>query len=151
MTLSERIGEDLKAAMKAGDGPKVSVLRMLKAAAANAAIQKGKSALEEAEILEVIQKSLKQHQESVDAFTRGGRADLAQKEAHEARILREYLPPQMGEEELRALIQAAIRELGVSGPSGMGPVMKMIQPKVRGRADGKTVSRLVAQLLQQAS
>lgn len=148
MTLAEKINEDLKTALKAGDQTKVSTLRMLKYAVSNAAIQKGKNGLEDGEILEVIQKSLKQHQESVDAFTKGGRADLAEKETHEAKILKGYLPPQMSEEELKGLIQAAIRELGVSGPSGMGPVMKKVQPQVKGRADGKTVSQLVSQLLQ---
>ena len=148
MNLSEKINEDLKTAMKAGDTMKVSTLRMLKAAISNAAIQKGKAVLEDGEILEVIQKSLKQHQESVDAFTKGDRPEMAEKEAHEARILKEYLPSQLSEEELKALIQAAIQELGVSGPSGMGPVMKAVNPKVRGRADGRTMSRLVAQLLQ---
>lgn len=148
MTLAEKINEDLKTAMKAGDPVKVSTLRMLKAAVSNAAIQKGKNGLEDGEILEVIQKSLKQHQESVDAFTKGGRSELAEKEAHEAKILKEYLPAQMSEEELKGLIQAAIQELGVSGPAGMGPVMKMIQPKIKGLADGKTVSQLVSQLLQ---
>ncbi len=148
MTLTDRINEELKSAMKAGDPAKVSTLRMLKAAVSNAAIQKGKSNLEDGEILEVIQKSLKQHQESVDAFTKGGRPELAEKEAHEAKILKEYLPPAMDEGELKALIQATIQELGASGPSALGAVMKAVLPKVKGRADGKQVSQLVAQLLQ---
>ena len=148
MTLAQKINDDLKAAMKAGDAAKVSTLRMLKAAVSNLAIQKSKADLEDGEILEVIQKSLKQHQESVDAFTKGNRPDLAEKETREAKILKEYLPPTMEERELKALIQATIRELGASGSAALGQVMKAVLPKVKGRADGKTVSQLVAQLLQ---
>ena len=148
MTLSERIDAELKEAMKAKQAEKVSVLRMLKAAASNAAIQKGKNALEDGEIHEVIQKMIKQHQESIEAFTKGGRPELAAKEEQEAQILKIYLPPAMDEGELKSLIQAAIRELGVSGPGAMGQVMKAVLPKVKGRADGKQVSQLVGQLLQ---
>ena len=145
--LFQRINDDLKTAMKAGDSVKVSTLRMLKAAASNLAIQKGKPELEDGEIQEVIQRSLKQHQESVDAFTKGNRPELAEKEAHEAKILKEYLPPSMEEGELKALIQATIKELGASGPAALGQVMKAVLPKVRGRADGKQVSQLVGQFL----
>ncbi|MBI3615819.1 MAG: GatB/YqeY domain-containing protein [Candidatus Omnitrophica bacterium] len=147
MTLAQKINDDLKTAMKAGDSAKVSTLRMLKAAVSNLAIQKGKTDLEDGEIQEVIQKSLKQHQESVEAFTKGNRPELAQKEAHEAKLLKEYLPPSMDAGELKALIQATIKELGVSGPSALGQVMKAVLPKVKGRADGREVSQLVSQLL----
>ena len=148
MTLSERIDDELKTAMKARDQAKVSTLRMLKSSAANAALQKGKNSLEDAEVIEVIQKTIKQHQESVEAFTKGGRADLAEKEKHEAEILKAYCPPAMEEAELTAIIQAAILELGVSGPAALGQVMKAVLPKVKGRADGKQVNRLAAKLLQ---
>ncbi|MBI3333053.1 MAG: GatB/YqeY domain-containing protein [Candidatus Omnitrophica bacterium] len=147
MTLTERINDDLKAAMKSRDEAKVSTLRMLKAAVSNAAIQKGKAGLEDGEILEVIQRSLKQHQESVEAFTKGGRADLVQKESREAEILKGYLPAALSEAELKALIQEAVRETGAGGPQGMGAVMKAVMPKIKGRADGKRVSDLVKQIL----
>lgn len=147
MALTERINDDLKAAMKSRDEAKVSTLRMLKAAVSNAAIQKGKADLEDGEILEVIQRSLKQHQESVEAFTKGGRADLVQKETREAEILKGYLPAALPEAELKALIQEAVREAGASGPQGMGSVMKAVMPKIKGRADGKQVSDLVKQIL----
>ena len=151
MTLTEKIEGDIKTAMKAREELTVSALRMLKAACAESSLQKGKSSLEDGEVLEVIQKLLKQRNESVEAFTKGGRMDLAQKEAKEAQILKAYLPPAMDEKELRSLIEAAIRELGASGPSAMGQVMKAVSPKVKGRADGKQVSTLVAQILQKGS
>ena len=147
MTLLERIDDELKSAMKARDQAKVSTLRMLKSAATNAAVQRGKNSLEDAEVLEVIQKTIKQHHESVEAFTKGGRADLAEKEKHEAAILQVYLPPAMDEAELKGIIQAAIQELGLSGPNALGQVMKAVLPKVKGRADGKMVNQLAAQLL----
>ena len=147
MTLSEQIDADLKTAMKAGDSQKVSTLRMLKAASSNQAIQKGKSSLEDGEIHEVIQKTIKQHQESIEAFTKGNRPELAAKEEQEAKILKAYLPPAMGEAELKGIIQATIQELGASGPAALGQVMKAVLPKVKGRADGKQVSQLVGQLL----
>lgn len=148
MTLNEKVNEDLKTALKAGEALKVSTLRMLKAAVSNAAIQKKKEALEDGELLEVIQKVLKQHQESVEAFTKGNRPELAQKEAQEAKVLQAYLPPAMDEGELTALIRETIRGLKVSGPSGLGQVMKAVLPKIKGRADGKTINRIVSQLLQ---
>jgi len=148
MVLSQQIDEDLKGAMKGRDELKVSALRMLKAAASNAAIQKGKPALEDGEMLEVIGKLIKQRQESVEAFTQGNRPELAEREAQEAKILKEYLPPSMEEGELKALIQATIKELGANGPSALGTVMKAVLPKVRGRADGKQVSQIAVQLLQ---
>ncbi len=148
MTLNEKVNEDLKTALKAGEALKVSTLRMLKAAVSNAAIQKKKEALEDGEILEVIQKVLKQHQESVEAFTKGNRPELAQKEAQEAKVLQAYLPPAMDEGELTALIRETIRGLKVSGPSGLGQVMKAVLPKIKGWADGKTINRIVSQLLQ---
>lgn len=150
MTLLERIQEDLKAAMKARDERKVSTLRMLKAAAGNTAIQKQKGTLEDGEVLEVIQRMIKQHQESVEAFTKVGRSEAAEKEAKEAEILKGYMPAAMEEAELKALIGQTIQELKVSGPAAMGQVMKALMPKVKGRADGKLVSQLVQQLLSGA-
>ena len=148
MTLVEKIGSDLTAAMKARDEAKVSTLRMLKAALMNAALQKKKELLDDSEVVEVIRKTLKQHQESQDAFEKGGRKDLADKEAREAGILKGYMPAEMGDDELNAIVQGAIKESGASGPAAMGQVMKLVLPKVQGKADGKRVSQLVGQLLQ---
>ncbi|MCM8794661.1 MAG: GatB/YqeY domain-containing protein [Candidatus Omnitrophica bacterium] len=148
MSLQDRINEDLKLSIKARDEIKTSTLRMLKAASSNAAIQKGKDVLEDGEMMEVIQKLIKQRQESVEAFTKAGRTDMAQKESKEADILKGYLPAAMSEAELKAIIEAAIKEVGASGPAAVGQVMKAVLPKVKGRADGKQVNQLVSQLLQ---
>jgi len=147
MSLLQRVDEDLKTAMKARDELKVSALRMLKAAASNAAIQKGKADLEDAEVLDVIAKLIKQRQESIEAFTKGNRPELAEKEKKEAAILKAYLPAQMPDEELKGIIQAAVKETGASGPQGMGVVMKAVLPKVAGRADGGKVSQFVREAL----
>lgn len=145
--LSDQVDQDLKAALKAREALKVSVLRMLKAAASNAAIQKAKDHLEEPDLLQVVAKLIKQREESVEAFRKGGRTDLADKEAKEAEILRGYLPPALGAEELKGIVQAAIQEAGAGGPQAFGAVMKIVIPKVVGRADGKTVSQAVKEAL----
>ena len=147
MTLTERVDEDLKTAMKERDALKVSALRMLKAAVSNTAIQKGKQVLEDGEIQEVTAKLIKQREESVEAFTKGGRPELAEKEAKESAILKAYLPPAMSEAELKSLIQAVIQETGASGPQGMGAVMKAVMSKASGRADGKIINQLVREAL----
>ncbi len=147
MSLLEKIDEELKGAMKARQELKVSCLRMLKAAAANTAIQKGKPGLEDAEMLEVIAKLIKQREESVEAYTKGNRPELAEKERREAALLKGYLPAQLPDAELKAIIQATVQETGAGGPQGMGAVMKAVMPKVAGRADGAKVSQLVKEAL----
>ncbi len=147
MPLLAKVDEDLKSAMKGRDELKVSCLRLLKAAASNAAIQKGKADLEDAEVIDVIAKLIKQRGESVEAYTKGNRPELAEKERKEAEILKAYLPAQMPDEELKSIIQAAVKETGAGGPQGMGAVMKAVLPKVAGRADGGKVSRFVREAL----
>lgn len=147
MNLTQKIDEDLKAAMKAREELKLSTLRLLKAAASNVAIQKGKAALEDGEVLDVIAKLLKQREESVAAFTKGNRPEMAEKEQKEAMILKAYLPPGLSDEELRTIVQAAIRESAASGPQAMGAVMKAVMPKVAGRADGSKISQFVKEAL----
>ncbi len=148
MMLCDQVDQELRSALKARETLKVSTLRMLKAAASNAAIQKGKDRLEDPELLEVVVKLIKQREESVEAFRKGGRTDLADKESQEAEILRSYLPPALGAEELKAIVQAAVQEAGAQGPQAMGVVMKIVMPKVAGRADGKTVSQAVKEALR---
>ena len=147
MALLQKVDEDLKTAMKARDELKVSALRMLKAATSNAAIQKGKADLEDSEVLEVIAKLIKQRDESVEAYTKGNRPELAEKEQKEAGLLKAYLPAQLLDAELKTIIQAAIKETSASDPQGMGAVMKAVLPKVAGRADGAKVSQLVREAL----
>lgn len=147
MTLAERLDEELKGAMKAREELKVSTLRLLKAAASNAAIAKGKPALEDAEMVDVIAKLVKQREESVAAYTKGNRPELAQKEEAESKILKSYLPAQLSEAELKQIVQQAVSEAGASGPQAMGAVMKRVMPKVAGRADGKRINELVKEML----
>lgn len=145
--LVEKITADLTAAMKAGDAAKVSVLRMLKAELANGAIAQRVEALPDAAALEVLRRQLKQRRESLEAFQKGQRADLAAKEAAEITILETYLPAQMPEASLRAIVQDCVTASGAAGPQDMGKVMKLVMAKVQGQADGKTVSALVTQAL----
>ena len=147
MSLAQQFDEDLKTAMKAREELKVSTLRLLKAALSNAAIQKQKAVLDDAEVIAEIAKLVKQREESVAAYTKGNRPDLAQKEQTEAKILQAYLPAQLSDEELKGIVQAAVKEAGGSGPQAMGAVMKLVMPKVAGRADGKRVNEIVKQSL----
>lgn len=148
MNLTERINEELRAAMKARDEMKVSTLRMFKAGILNAALAKKKDVLDDTEVIEVAQKLIKQHDESVAAFTKANRPDAAAKETKEAQILKAFLPPAMDPAELKTLIGETVRELGVSGPSAMGQVMKAVAAKVKGRADNRTISELVKEALK---
>ncbi len=147
MNLTQKIDEEIKTAMKAREELKLSTLRMLKAAVSNAAIQKGKPSLEDAEVLDIIAKLLKQRDESIAAYTKGGRPELAEKEQKEAALLKAYLPSGLSDEELKAIVQQAVRETGASGPQSMGAVMKAVMPKVSGRADGSKISQFVKEAL----
>ena len=147
MPLLAKIDEDLKTAMKAREELKVSTLRLLKDAISKAAIQKQKAVLDDAEVIAEIAKLVKQREESVAAYTKGNRPELAQKEQTEAKILQAYLPAQLSDEELKGIVQAAVKEAGGSGPQAMGVVMKLVMPKVAGRADGKRVNEIVKQSL----
>ena len=148
MKLIEQIDQDLKAAMKAKEVEKLSVLRMLKAALTNRAFEENKDRLEDGVVVEVIRRMVKQNEEAQEAFTKGDRSDLADKEKRETQLLQSYLPPAMDEAELKGIVEAAIKELGVSGPKAMGQVMKAVLEKVGGRADGKQISQQVKASLQ---
>jgi uncharacterized protein YqeY len=125
------------------------VIRALKAALTNAAIEKGGlgTELEDAEIVAVIRKQLKQRQDSAEQFTAAGRDELATKEKSEIEILETYLPAQLGAEEITAIVDAAVAETGASTKADMGKVMKLVQQRANGRADGKTLSQEVAKRL----
>jgi uncharacterized protein YqeY len=149
MSLQQQIDNDLKDAMKAKQAERLGVLRMLKAALKNLAIEKGGPAvvLEDADVSAVIRKQVKQRQDSIESFTKGGRPELAAKEEAEMAILREYLPKAMTPEELSALVKSAIEEAGASSKAQMGAVMKIASVKAAGRADGKALSMEVARQL----
>lgn len=142
MTIQQRIDEDLKTAMKARDQLRLSVLRMLKTALKNAAIEKGGPdvALNDPEAVAVIRKLAKQREDSIASFEKGGRPELAAKERDELGVLSAYLPKPLSEAEIDAIILEAIAEAGGKDPSKMGAVMKIATAKAAGRADGRTLS-----------
>ena len=142
MNLSERVDSDLKTAMREKNAIKLGVLRMLKAAVTNATIEKGgaDSKLTDAEAIQVIRKQVKQRQDSIESFEKGGRAELAAKEKEELSILQSYLPQGMSADEISKVVRETIAEVGASSKAQMGAVMKALQVKVAGRADGKTLS-----------
>ena len=150
MTLLERVDADLKDAMRAKNATKLGVLRMLKAALKNAAIEKSgaEAALDDAETIQVIRKQTKQRQDSIESFEKGGRAELAAKEKEELSILNSYLPQAMSADELTKIVRETITEVGATSKAQMGAVMKALQAKVAGRADGKTLSGEVQKQLQ---
>ncbi|MDQ3626133.1 MAG: GatB/YqeY domain-containing protein [Verrucomicrobiota bacterium] len=149
MTISERIDSDLKDAMRAKDAGKLSVLRMLKSAIKYAAIEKSgaEGQLDDAEATQVIRKQVKQRQDSIESFEKGGRAELATKEKEELAILSAYLPQAMSGEELATAVREAIAEVGATSRAQMGAVMKSLQGRLAGRADGKSLSQEVQRQL----
>jgi uncharacterized protein YqeY len=149
MTLSERIDVELKDAMRAKDATRLSVLRMLKAAVKNAAIEKAGAdgQLNDADTTQVIRKQLKQRQDSIESFEKGGRPELAAKEKEEIGILQTYLPQAMDAEELKKLVAQTILLTNASSKAQMGIVMKAVQEKAAGRVDGKTLSQEVQRQL----
>jgi uncharacterized protein YqeY len=149
MTIVERIDTDLKDAMRARDAGTLNVLRMLKSALKYAAIEKsgGEGSLDDAEATTVIRKQVKQRQDSIESFEKGGRTELAQKEQSEIAVLNRYLPAAMNPEELARIVQETIAETGASSKADMGRVMKALGPKIAGRADGRTVSQEVQKQL----
>jgi uncharacterized protein YqeY len=149
MTLSERVDADLKDAMRARDATKLGVLRMLKSAMKYAAIEKSgaEAEISEAEAVQVIRKQVKQRQDSIESFEKGGRPELAAKEKEELSVLNGYLPQQMATEELTKIVRDTIAELNATSKAQMGAVMKALQAKIGGRVDGKTLSQEVQRQL----
>src|ERR1700730_3111408 len=149
MNLSERVDEDLKEAMRARNASKLGVLRMLKSALTYAAIEKSgaEGKLTDAEAAQVIRKQVKQRQDSIESFEKGGRAEMAGKEKEELSILNTYLPQAMSADELAKVVRETIAEVGATSKAQMGAVMKALQTKVAARADGKALSAEVQKQL----
>jgi uncharacterized protein YqeY len=150
VSLTEQLQADMKTAMRDGDAHRRDTLRMVIAAVQNAAKEK-REALTDDEALAVLTKQVKTRRESIKAFRDAGRDDLADKEQAEIDVLAPYLPEQLGEEEVRALVVEAVSATGASSPKDMGRVMGALMPKVKGRADGKLVSSLVNEELAKAA
>src|SRR3954469_16800521 len=147
MTLQERIDSDLKDAMRAKNAGKLAVLRGLKSALKYAAIEKPDGALDDAAATQVIRKQVKQRQDSIESFEKGGRPELAAKEKTELEMLNAYLPKGLSAEELAAIVRETIAEVGATSKAQMGAVMKALQVKVAGRADGRMLSAEVQKQL----
>lgn len=146
MSLSAQLNADMKEAMKARNKFRLSVIRMLLAAVKNAEIDR-QQALTDEQVEELLARELKQRKDSLLEFEKAGRQDLATEVQAEIEIIAEYLPEPFSEAELAELVQQAIRETGAASKADMGKVMAALMPKVKGRADGKLVNRLVQQHL----
>ena len=147
MSLSNTITSDIAAAMKAKDAPRLSALRMLKAAIMNKGVDKGRD-LDDAEVQQVVASLVKQRRDSIEQFGGAGRTDLVDKETAELAVLSEYLPPAAGVEEIDAAVAAAIAETGATSAKDLGKVMKAVMPKLAGRnADGRVVNDTVRRQL----
>ena len=150
MSLVAQIDAELKKAMLAREADKLSVLRMLKSSVKYAAIEKGgaDSVPSDADVIAVVRKEVKKREDSITSFAEAGRTDLADKEKSELEFLRVYLPAQMAEEKVEALVKEAIAETGATSKAQMGLVMKAAQAKAAGQVDGKTLSTVVQRLLK---
>jgi uncharacterized protein YqeY len=143
MKLRDKINSDLTAAMKAKEADRLNVLRMMKAAVKNKEIEKIRE-LEDDEALQTLVSLIKQRKDSIEQFTKGGRSELAAKEAAEIKIIEEYLPAAVGDDEIAEAVAAAIAELGAASIKDMGKVMKACMAKFAGRPlDGAKLSELV--------
>ena len=148
MSLKEKLTEDMKAAMKAKEEGKqrLSVIRMVRGAIRQQEID-GKVELDDEGVIAVISKEVKQRRDSIEEFKKGGREDLVAQNEADVAILMEYLPQQLSEEEVRKIVREAVAESGATSQKEMGKVMKVLMPKVKGRADGKLVNNLVREIL----
>lgn len=142
MALKQQILDDIKTAMRAGDKDRLGVLRMLSAAIKQREVDE-RIELDDAQTLAVVEKMIKQRKESAEQYTTGGRAELAEKELAEIEILKHYLPEQLSDAEIDALIEETIAATGASGIKDMGKVMGELKPRVQGRADMGEVSKKI--------
>ena len=147
MSLEKKILEDYKQAMKTRDKLKASILSLVRSELNYALIQKQKKELEDADVIAVIKRMIKQHKDSIEQFKKGERNELAEKETKELKILETYLPEQLSQDKIEKIIDEVIKETGASAMKDMGRVMKEGMAKCSGQADGKLVSDLVRQKL----
>ncbi|GAB7386318.1 GatB/YqeY domain-containing protein [Bacillaceae bacterium] len=146
MSFIDRLNEDMKQAMKNKDKLKLSVIRMVKASLQNEAIERQRE-LSDDEVLAVLNREVKKRKDSLQEFAKAGRDDLAANVAAEIEVLQQYLPEQLSEEEIRRLVKETIEQVGAASKADIGKVMGAIMPKVRGRADGSLVNKIVQEQL----
>ena len=147
MSITERLNDDLKEALRSGDDNRKSVIRLLLAALKNQQIE-NRAPLDYQQELSVLQREAKRRKESIEEYERLGRPDVAEKERRELEIIQSYLPAEMSEEEIRQIVAQAILTTGAQSPKDLGKVMSVVMPQVRGRADGKVVSNLAKEMLE---
>ena len=145
-SLKDRITEDMKSAMRAKQSERLGAIRLLLAAIKQKEVDE-RVAVDDAAVLGIIEKLIKQRNDSIEQFVKAGRDDLAGKERAELQLLKEYLPQQMSDAELAAAIDAAIADSGATGPQAMGKTMALLKPRIAGRADMAKASLLVKQRL----
>ncbi|HEY0230573.1 MAG TPA: GatB/YqeY domain-containing protein [Dokdonella sp.] len=142
MTLKERLTEDMKAAMKGGDKERLGVIRLINAAIKQREVDE-RILLDDTQVLGAIEKMLKQRRDSITQFRAAGREDLAIKEEFEVGVIQTYLPAQLSDAEVDAIVAAAIAESGAAGPKDMGKVVGLVKAKVAGQADMGSVSQMI--------
>jgi len=147
MSLQARLAAEIKAAMLAKDSDRLSTLRLLKSAIGYAQLERKTDNLSDAEFVSVTQKEIKKRRDAIELYEKGARPELAQNEQKEISVLEGFLPNAFSPEELESLIKQTIQELGASTKKEMGLVIKAVQAKAAGRADGKTISGIVWKLL----
>ncbi len=146
VALRERINDDMKAAMRARDAGRLSAIRLLQAAIKQREVDE-RIVADDAVVLAIVEKLIKQRRDSIEQFGKAGRTDLVDKEKAELDLLSGYLPQQLSDAELQAAVDAAIAESGAAGPQAMGKVMALLKPRIAGRADMGKASALVKQRL----
>ncbi|ADY73437.1 hypothetical protein Dester_0796 [Desulfurobacterium thermolithotrophum DSM 11699] len=146
MGLKAQLLQDMKEAMRAKDKVRLSTIRMINSLIKNAEIEK-RGELTDDEIIQLLMKYAKQRKEAIEMYEKGGRQDLVEKEKAELAVVESYLPKQMSEEEIRELVKEAIEATGASSPKDIGKVMQHVMPKVKGRADGSVVNKIVREML----
>jgi len=151
-SMKARLTEDIKTAMRARDQLRLDTLRGIKAKILEKEVQmrakKGRDySLEDEGVIQVLTQGAKQRRDSIASFQNAGRTDLVDKEEKELVIIQEYLPKQLGEDELEKLVRTAVEETGATAPKDMGMVMKAVMPNIRGQADGKRINAMVRKLL----
>ena len=149
-TPQQRVEAEVLAALKAGEKEKLSTLRMLLATLKNERIRSGEE-IDEATFLGVVRKAVKERRESAEQYRAGGREDLAAKEESEAALLSEYLPPEIGEDDLRAAVREIVAAQGLEGPGAIGQVMREMMTRYKGQAHGGVINRIAREVLSESA
>ena len=149
MGLEERLMADLRDAMRSKDAVRKEAIRLLRAAVKNAEIEEQRS-LSDSEIEDLVRRDIKRREEAIEMFEKGGREDLVTQEKAKIAVLEEYMPEQLSEDEIREVVNEIVDELGASGLSDLGPVMREAMARLRGQADGRLVNQVAREILAQS-